>query len=191
MKAGWVFVKAGPQWPGTGPRRAVIPLDINILAAGEAPYDHTHTLIGSFGLPSNNAPSGYENHWHELIERGAFRQMITHGAPDHDHEAERPWHLAFVWCSDAYASTLASSDDVYIAAQAEVTEQDSSYTIGELDDTQWTAGERSTWEARIGAVLGLDLPTVVDRPCRLVWWLLGALLARNTSNEQAFRMTSA
>lgn len=192
MRAGWVFVKAGPRWPGDGPRRAVIPLDINVLAVGAAPYDHQHTLLGGFGLPSNGAPVGYESHWHELIERGAFRQVITHGAPDHDHEAARPWHMAFVFCTDAYAAELVASADTHIAAEAEVTEgEGGGYAIGDLDDTLWTPSERTTWEGRISAVLGLDLPSVVDRPCRLVWWLLGALLARRTSNEVGYRMQNA
>jgi len=193
-KAGWIFVKAGPQWPngGDGLIRSTIPLDINVLQPGPAPYDHAHTLLGGFGLPSNNAPAGYDLHWHELVERGAFRQMMTHGAPDHDHEAARLWHLAFVFCTDAYAATLAVSNDIYIAAQAEVTEDgEGGYSIGDLDDTPWNAGERADWEARMGAVLGLDMPAVVDRPCRLIWWLLGALLARRTSNSAAFRMVSA
>ena len=190
MKAGWVFVRAGPQWPNGGNEllRSTIPLDINVLQAGPAPYDHTHTLLGGFGLPSNNAPAGYELHWHELIEQGAFRQMVTHGAPAHDHEAALAWHLAFVLCTDAYAALLAASNDTHIAAECPINEDG---TIGDLDETPWTAGERTTWEGRMSAVLGLGLPAVVDRPNRLVLWLLGALMARRTSNERGYRMTSA
>jgi len=190
-KAGWCFVRAGPLWPndGDGLLRAVIPLDINVLQAGPAPYDHTHTLLGGFGLPSNNAPVGYELHWHELIEHGAFRQMVTHGAPDHDHADARLWHLAFVYCTDAYAALLVASNDTHIAAECPIDEETGE--IGDPDETPWSAGERTTWEGRMSAVLGLGLPAVVDRPNRLVLWLLGALMARRTSNERGYRMTSA
>ena len=65
MKAGWCFVRAGPMWPdgGDGLLRAVIPLDICVLLPGAAPYDHTHTLLGGFGLPSNRSNSGGSRYW--------------------------------------------------------------------------------------------------------------------------------
>ncbi|MBU0846604.1 hypothetical protein KKH23_05390 [Patescibacteria group bacterium] len=184
-KAGWVFVRAGPLWPdgGNGLLRSTIPLDINVLQAGPAPYDHSHVLLGGFGLPSNNAPAGYELYWHELIEQGAFRQMVTHGAPNHDHEAALAWHLAFAYCTDAYAAVLEASNDTHIAAVCPIV----GGVIGDPDATPWTAGERTTWEARISTVLGLDLPAVVDRPARLVAWLMGALQARTSTNEAALR----
>ena len=188
-KAGWVFVKAGPMWPNGGNEllRCTIPLDINVLQAGPAPYDHTHTLLGGFGLPSNNAPAAYELHWHELIQHGAYRQMVTHGAPVHDHETALVWHLAFVYCTDGYAAVLEASNDTHIAAVCPIV----GGAIGDPDATPWTVGERTTWEARIGAVLGLDLPAVVDRPARLVAWLLGALQARTSTNEMALRFVRA
>lgn len=195
-KAGWIFTpcvddgsgRLVPYMPsGDGLRSLTNPIDIFRLSGSPTP--HVHFMSGSLAAPNMVLGDG---HWHAAIRAGDVYRQWTIGAPDHEHEdLERPtWFMPFVVCSDAYALLINSDPACHIVATCEIMQEpDGSFTIGPEDETPWTSGERSTWVSRFNTALGLTLPTEVDRPNRLVLFVIG-LNARRYSDAAPLRPSS-
>jgi hypothetical protein len=199
MKAGWVFARddgGTPSLPDGIGGRYVNPLDIVRITGGPAGNEHTHLLVGSLAMHSDQIGVFHEHFVTDVT--GQWVQLtLPDSVTEHDHDLplvdgilSPDWFLLFWAGSDADAAVIASDADCYIACQAEIVEVDGESVIGALVDEQWAAEERATWEARIENVLGLALPTEIDRGKRLVQFFVGLLLARGNQPEIALRFTS-
>lgn len=193
-RAGWLFSKAiGTGAAGDDIRPSLADLvggkwtspgDV-ISLRGPAAQPHNHLLVGGVALPDDFVGDG---HKHFVLFINGQWQQVTVGAQDHTHTLDLAsngrlmpdYFLVFWEGSDAEAAVLNADPDNYLVVEADVNTR-------VLDNTQWTAQEQITWETRILNLLGVQLPAEVDRGKRLVQLFLGALLSRQTDNEEAYR----
>lgn len=201
MKAGWIFAQndgtGTPALPAGVGGRYTNPLDIVRITGGPSGNEHTHLLVGSVALISDQIGIVHE---HVITNvTGSWVQLTRpDSVPAHTHTLPldgygnlmQDWFLLFWAGSDADAAAIIADANCPIACQAEVSEVDGQTVIGELEDTPWTAGERTAWEVQMLSVLGLELPAIVDRGKRLVQLFCGLLLSRGNQPEMALRFTA-
>lgn len=190
MRAGWIFTPCivggdgtlRPYFPaGTNPS-FTNTIEVYRLTGSAVP--HVHYLAGPFAVP--NMDLG-DNHWHAVLRSGAFYQQYTFNAVAHTHtDIERPtWFMPFVVTSDPEAAAIIADPQCYLVAECPI---DGEGVIGPEDATPWTTEERDTWEALFSAALGLNLPAEVDRPSRLVMFVV-ALNRRQYDEATPLRPT--
>lgn len=205
VRAGWVFVRnehdAGantnePKWPAEVTiLKSVIPLEVYTLE-GKPAFPHSHTLVGGFGIASKDAPVEFQHHWHAVITDpwGGYYEQITLGADVHIHDDKGYplWFMAFIAVDEMDIQVLVDSSDVHIIVEVNITQDPmgGDYIMGDMDETPWSPAERTLWVDRVGNVMGLSLPAVVDRGSRLVRWFIGLLMARRTFYERGLRFGS-
>lgn len=197
MRAGWFFVRTDANGDMIIPASAwyTAPFEIHSITGGPSGNEHTHLLIGGFGVASIDREGEVdENHTHNVILYDGANQIVTTGATNHNHSLKKvgvvlkpKWMLAFTYSEDAIFQQWLDSTDAYLAAEATLTPTKTGYTIDGLDKTTWTAQERTTWETRIEAVLGIHLHPAITNGDRLVAIFCGALVGRPQQTESAAR----
>lgn len=198
-KAFWLFSEndgGKPHLPVGFGGRTTCPGDIIRL---QTAYDHKHLLVGGYAVADDNliGETG-EGHTHLVVKVNDTWQQVTRGTTSHDHPLNESggnlipdYFLLFVVCSNADAAAIASEAGCYPVVEAEVTvSEDGGISIGALDSTQWTAWQQTMWESRMLNILGVQLPSEIDRGKRLVKLFLGALLSRQTGEERGYRYGS-
>ena len=199
-KSFWLFanqtgggVDGDKSMPDIPLGRATCPGEI-IRMTGPVASPHRHLLVGGIGLPDDNLGDGHR-HYVLRLDNGNWAQ-VTEGATNHNHTLSLnangallpDYYMLFVTCSDAGAVTIANHPGCFPIVEAEMSQDDEGqWSIGGLDDTAWTAGQHTTWDARCLDVLGVQLPAEVDRGKRLVQIFLGCLLSRQTDHERGYR----
>lgn len=198
-KAFWAFVTHTGDGSEADPHRPDLPAvggrwtcPGDIVRLTGSPVPHHHLLVGGVALGDDNVGDG---HRHYVVKLGSNWQQVTVGATSHTHTlSEDPqgnlapdYYLLFWVGSNADAVTIAGDPNCYPIVEAPVAQDGA---IGDLDNTQWTGGEQTTWETRCLSILGIQLPAQVDRGKRLVLLFLGALLSRQMSDEHGYRLTS-
>lgn len=192
MKAGWIFCKNdganGPKIPTITSGGIISQLEIHRLTGGPVGNEHDHALIGGRALPSlDRAGETDEHHYHEVVWFADDHHILTTGATNHNHtlylidDVLAPhWYLSFLWAHDDDFQTVIDDAEVYLAAEVALTLNGTGtrYDVGAIDSTPWTAGERTTWENRIRAVLAVELHPGVTTPERLVRIFAGSLVGR-------------
>ena len=205
-KSFWMFATNDGDGTSDNPNRPHLPAGFSgrttnpgdVLRLGTA-FDHKHLLIGGYAIADDNLiGDAGGGHTHLVVKIGDTWHQVTRGAADHDHPLNvgaagnliPDFFLLFVVCSDADAVAIASEPGCFPVVEAEVTQTEDGISIGALDNTQWTAGQQATWDTRILAVLGVQLPAEIDRGKRLVLAFLGSLLSRQTGDEREYRYSS-
>lgn len=100
--------------------------------------------------------------------------------------------MAVATTNAQYDAFIAAEPNALIVAEMPVSALgDGRFSVGDIVDTAWDSGTRTTWETRV-ANFGLVLPTVVNNPRRFVRWLLSAFehTHQNIKDERSYRMTS-
>lgn len=196
MKAFWMFIRNqnngsggnSPAWPPGVGGQSVTPGDvIRITGSG-----HRHIVVGGIALPDDNIG---DNHRHYLAKLGNGWTQITVGAANHTHslptdinENLMPEYFLTFWAGpDSEAELIDASPDCFPIVEAVITEDNGTFQFLELNDVAWSGAERTLWESRCLNLLGITLPAQIDRGKRLVLLFLGAFLARQMSNEVAYR----
>ena len=201
MKAFWLFSTNAGDGSEDDPNRPALPAGVggrwtcpgDVIRLTGSPVPHTHLLVGGVALPDDNLGDG---HRHYVVKVAGSWQQLTVGATSHTHTLNlnaagglNPDYFLLFWAgSDANAAAIASDPNCYPVAEASVvSDGEGGWTIDDLDNTQWTSAQQSTWESRMLDVLGVQLPSQVDRGARLVKLFLGVLLSRQADNETAYR----
>ena len=204
MKSFWLFAKqtgdgsegdaSRPDLPEAG-QRWTSPGDV-VRLTGPVASPHRHLLVGGIALPDDNLGDGHR-HYVLRLDNGNWAQ-VTEGAVNHTHTLRinvagrlLPDYFMLFWSgSDADAVAIANHPGCYPIVEAEMSQDDDgNWSVGDLDTTAWTAGQRTTWENRCLDVLGIQLPPEVDRGKRLVQIFLGCLLSRQTDHERGYRFS--
>ena len=199
MKAGWVFIQndnGTPKLPAGVGGSLTTHLDIYRATGGPAGFEHTHLLIGAYGLPSAQRVGQVgADHYHWFPYYNGQYRPLTIGTTAHTHDATisggviQPDYFLIFWMgSDADAAAINADPTCLIAAQTIQEENEEGQMVfGALDDTAWTGAERTQWEVRIANVLGLALPVEVTNGSRLIAFFIGFLLGRANQDEMNLR----
>lgn len=206
MKAFWTFAVNDGDGSSDNPNRPHLPAGFGgkMTCPGDivrlqTTAGHLHLLVGGYAIADDNLVGEVgEGHTHLVVKLNDTWQQVTRGATSHDHPLNEAggtlipdYFLLFVVCSDADAVAVAAEPGCYPVVEAAVTQdEEGGISVGALDNTLWTGAQQTTWEARMLNILGVQLPTEVDRGKRLVLVFLGALLSRQTSDERGYRYTS-
>lgn len=208
-RAGWLFARNAGNGTDENPNRPALPAGVGgkwtmpgdiIRLTGPVASPHRHLLTGGVALQDDNLAGGAgDGHVHYVLKVNDAWQQVTVGAASHTHTLNTgpndnlipDWFMLFWAGSDADAAAIVADADCHIIVEADVTlDEDQNWVIGDLDNTQWTGGEQTTWEARMLSILGVQLPAEVDRGKRLVQIFLGALLSRQSNDERGYRFSS-
>lgn len=189
-----------PALPVTVGGKWTSPGDIVRLTGPAGPNAHVHLLVGGVALPDDNlAGLAGEGHRHYVVNINGNWAQVTVGTTNHTHTLNIgasgqpvPDYFMLFWAgSDAHAATIAGDANCFPIVEAAMTQDgDGNWNIGDLDGTVWTGGLQTTWETRCLNILGVQLPSQVDRGERLVRLFLGALLSRQTGDDKGYRYTS-
>jgi len=208
MKAGWIFSLNLGDGSWENPNRPGLPEGIGgettipgqiVRLTGPGASPHRHLLIGGWAQADENLVGEVgEGHYHYVIKVGDTYHQTTQGAQVHTHTLNigvnglliPDFYLLFWGGTDADAATIIASPTCWIIVQAQVTQENGVWVVGDLDNMVWTQEERDTWEARILNVLGVILPSEVDRGRYLLEFTRNVLLIPTHSDERSFRMGS-
>lgn len=198
MKAFWTVRPAvqdaeggwGPLFPVGFKARWQNNGDIRILPAGAAPADHKHAISGCYALGSNHGH--YVVYWQTESDEVTVKQDFFGGGTPHDHvDNSLPDHfMVFIVCTSAmYDQLLIDVPSILILGENEIiADEEGTGAIGGVDNTTWTAGERTDWE-NIFANFGLELPEKVQSDRWLVQFCLVLFHApkQRLLNERNYR----
>ena len=211
VKASWILASNVGDGCEESPNRPGLPVGVGgrtqvygdlTRLTGPAAQPHRHLLIGGIALQDDNldgAPVG-DGHVHYVVKVGENYTQLTVDAPAHTHDLSLsangnliPDYFLFFWVgSDADAVTIINSATCFPLVQCEVTANDEGgYNIGAMLN-DWASHDTAWWQTKMLDVLGVQLPEEIDRGKRLVLLLLGALMARQVSedNEPGYRYRS-
>jgi hypothetical protein len=205
MKAFWMFSRNAGDGTEDNPNRPALP-DVGgkwtcpgdvLRLTGPPASPHQHLLVGGIALADDNLDGlPGDGHVHYVLRIDDTWHQVTVGTTDHTHDLNigannqlvPDWFMLFWAGSDPDANAIYASADCYVIVEAEIVfDAEDNVSYGSLDDTQWSAGEQTLWDARMLNVLGIQLPAECDRGKRLVQLFLGALLSRQTGDERGWR----
>jgi hypothetical protein len=205
-KAFWLFAKSTGDGTADDPIRPALPHvggkwtspgDV-IRLTGPTGNDHRHLLVGGIALADDNLDGqAGDGHVHYVVKAAGQWVQVTVDAPNHTHDLNvdangnlLPDYFLLFWTGpDADAVTIANDAQCFPIVEANVVEGDEGVSIGALKDG-WATEDTAWWHAKILQILGVQLPTEVDRGKRLVRLFLGALLSRQTGDEIGYRFRS-
>lgn len=199
MKAFWCIRPAvqdaegmwGASFPTGFKKKGILNGDIRVLPAGAAPADHKHVVTGCTALGDDH--DHYVVYWKSLTGDVTVKMdYIDHGGTEHSHtDNSLPDHfMVFVICTSAmYDQLLIDEPSIIILGENVITaDEEGTGSIDGVDNTTWTAGERTSWE-NMFANFGLVLPDQVQSDRWLVQFCLVLFHApkQRLLNERNYR----
>lgn len=204
MRAFWLF----SQNVGTGDDSDPVRPDLDgingrwtcpgdiLRMTGPVASPHVHLLVGGVALPDDNLDGlTGSRHFHYLVYNGTSWYQTTvdnvGSTPAHTHTYSiaannRPipdYLLTFWGGSNSQADALLDRPGNIHIVEAVL----SGNQVASLDNTPWTAPQRTAWYNQILNILGIKLPTEVDRGKRVVMLFLGALNSRVADDDRNYR----
>jgi len=203
-KAAWLFAKndnGTPKLPLGVTGGFVNSLQVHTITGGPVGFEHTHLLVGGLALRSlDRKGEADEHHTHLVAWYHDVYHQVTENATSHQHVLtldangvlSPDWFLIFWKGDDSDAALIQADTECIVACQAvgEYVEVDDGVLeeqFNDLDETLWTPAERTLWETRMGNVLAIDLPTVINAGDKLVAYFCGALVGRPNQRERWLR----
>ena len=153
---------------------------------------HEHLMIGGYAVANDELADG---HYHLVAKINDNWQQITQMGTTHTHpldlslsgEIIPDWFLLFYVGPNSDYDLIDAHAQCLIVVECPIGADD---LIGEMESVKWTAAEQSWWTDKILVLLGIELPSAIDRGKRLISLFLGCFLSRPILDERGYRYSS-